>query len=156
VFGEPPDLLVVDGGRGQVGAALLGARDAGAPDAAIVGLAKARRGERGERALERVFLAASGRPIVLPAGSPESLLLERARDEAHRVAIRFHRRRRRKSSFASVLDGIRGLGPKRRTALLREFGSSRGVAAAGEEAVAAVVGSRALADRVLRAVRGAP
>jgi len=154
VFGEPPDLLVVDGGRGQVGAAAEGAREAGARDVAIVGLAKARRGEAGERSLERVFLGASGRPVVLPPGSPESLLLERVRDEAHRVAIRFHRKRRGRSSLASVLDGIPGLGPKRRTALLRAFGSSRGVAEAREDAVASVVGSRALADRVLRAVRG--
>jgi excinuclease ABC subunit C len=90
--------------------------------------------------------------VVLPPGSPESLLLERVRDEAHRVAIGFHRKRRTKTSFASVLDGIPGLGPKRRMALLRAFGSSKGVEGAPEEEVARVVGSRDLAARVLRAL----
>jgi excinuclease ABC subunit C len=74
------------------------------------------------------------------------------RDEAHRVAIGYHRKRRRGTSFASVLDGIPGLGPKRRTALLRRFGSSRGIAAAAEEEVAAALGSRALAARVREAL----
>jgi excinuclease ABC subunit C len=153
VFGEPPDLLLVDGGRGQVGAALAAARACGAEGVAIAGLAKARRGEPGDRARERVFLGPSGRAVPLAPGSPESLLLERVRDEAHRVAIRFHRKRRGRTSLASVLDGIPGLGPRRRTALLRRFGSSRGVAEADPGEVAAAVGSKAVADRVLRAVR---
>jgi excinuclease ABC subunit C len=154
VYGPPPDLLVVDGGAGQLGAAREGARDAGAAAAAIVGLAKARRGRPGDRDKERVYVDPDRPPVVLPPGSPESLLLERARDEAHRVAVAFHRRRRKGTSFGSVLDGIPGLGPKRRIALLRRFGSSKGVAAAGEEEVAVVVGP-ALAARVLRAVREA-
>jgi excinuclease ABC subunit C len=155
VYGPPPDLLVVDGGAGQLGAALEGARDAGAAAVAIVGLAKARRGRPGDRDKERVYVDPGRPPVVLPPGSPESLLLERVRDEAHRVAVAFHRKRRGRTSLGSALDGIPGLGPKRRTALLRRFGSSKGVAAAAEEEVAAVVGSKALAARVLRAVREA-
>jgi excinuclease ABC subunit C len=155
VFGPLPDLLVLDGGAGQLGAARAAAREAGAPGLPMVGLAKARRGRPGDRDKERVFVDPDRGPVVLPPGSPESLLLERVRDEAHRVAIGFHRKRRKGTSFASVLDGIPGLGPKRRMALLRAFGSSKGVAAAAEEEVAAVLGSRALAGRVLEAVRGA-
>ncbi len=148
VFGPKPDLLVVDGGAGQLSAALRAAGDA----VVVVGLAKARRGKAGDGDKERVFLHPDRAPVVLPPGSPESLLMERVRDEAHRVAIGFHRKRRKKTSFASVLDGIPGLGPKRRMALLREFGSSRGIGEAGEERVAAAVGSRDLAARVLRAL----
>ena len=99
-----------------------------------------------------MFLDPDRPPVVLPPGSPESLLLERVRDEAHRVAIGFHRKRRKKTSFASVLDGIPGLGPKRRMALLRSFGSSKGIAEAGAAEVAAVTGSMALAARVLKAL----
>jgi excinuclease ABC subunit C len=153
VFGPPPDLLVVDGGAGQLGAALEAIARTGS-EVRAVGLAKARRGQGGDRDRERVFLESGGTPVVLAAGSPESLLLERVRNEAHRVAVAFHRRRRGRTSLASVLDGIPGLGPKRRMALLRRFGSSRGVAAAEESELARVVGSRDLAARVLRAVRG--
>lgn len=155
IYGAPPDLLLVDGGRGQVAAAVAAAREAGAGEVAIAGLAKARRGRGGEGDRERVFLPGRPTPVVLPPGSPESLLLERVRDEAHRVAVGFHRKRRGRTSLASVLDAIPGVGPKRRTALLRRFGSSRGVAAATEEEVAAVLRSRVLAGRVLAAVRGA-
>ncbi len=153
-FGEPPDLLVVDGGKGQLGAALEGAAAAGWAPAALAGLAKARAGREGDGDRERVFLPGSATPVVLPPGSPESLLLERVRNEAHRVAIGFHRKRRGRTSLRSVLDGIPGVGPKRRTALLRRFGSSRGIAAAGVEEVAAEVGGREVAERVLKAVRG--
>jgi excinuclease ABC subunit C len=151
-FGPPPDLMVVDGGAGQLGAALEAIARVGVAVRAV-GLAKARRGKSGDGDKERVFLDAGAPPVVLAPGSPESLLLERIRDEAHRVAIGFHRKRRGRSSLASVLDGIPGLGPKRRMALLRRFGSSRGVAAAAEEDLAEVLGSRALAARVLGTVR---
>ncbi len=157
-FGPLPDLLVVDGGAGQLGAArkaLAAVRGAGAGPT-VVGLAKARRGRPGDGDRERVFVDPDRGPVVLPPGSPECLLLERVRDEAHRVAIAFHRKRRGRSSLASVLDGIKGLGPKRRTALLRAFGSSKGIAAAGEGEVAAVLGSPALAERVLGVLRRAP
>ena len=148
VYGAPPDLLVVDGGAGQLAAAL---RAAGTR-LRVVGLAKARRGREGDGDKERVFVDPARPPVVLPPGSPESLLLERVRDEAHRVAIGFHRKRRGKTSLASALDGIPGLGPRRRTALLRAFGSSKGIAAAGEAEVARVLRSPALASRVLEAL----
>ncbi len=151
-FGEPPDLLLVDGGRGQLTAARQGAAAAGAADVPLAGLAKARKGRAGDGDRERVFLAPTGAPVVFPPGAPETLLLERVRDEAHRVAIGFHRKRRSGTSLASVLDTIPGLGPSRRTALLRRFGSSRGVAAATEDEIAAVVRSRPLAARVREAL----
>jgi excinuclease ABC subunit C len=147
VFGPRPDLLVVDGGAGQLSAALRAAGDR----VRVVGLAKARRGRPGDRDKERVYVDPDRPPVVLPPGSPESLLLERVRDEAHRVAIGFHRKRRKRTSFGSVLDGIPGLGPKRRMALLRRFGSSKGIGAATEGEVAEVVGA-AVAARVLRAL----
>lgn len=118
----------------------------------MAGLAKARPEREGDGARERVFLPGSAEPVVLPPGSPESLLLERVRNEAHRVAVGFHRKRRGRSSLRSVLDGIPGLGPKRRMALLRRFGSSKGVAGASVEEIAAVVGGRALAERVLKSL----
>ncbi len=154
-FGEPPDLLLVDGGRGQLGAALAAAAEVGGAPVAMAGLAKARPGRPGDQARERVFLGPRGEAVPLPPGAPETLLLARVRDEAHRVAVAYHRKVRARSSFASVLDGIPGLGPRRRTALLRAFGSSAGVAGATPEAVAEVVGSRPVAESVLKRLHAA-
>ncbi|MHC4923159.1 MAG: excinuclease ABC subunit UvrC [Planctomycetota bacterium] len=156
VFGAPPDLLLVDGGQGQVGAAVEGAGEAGVADVPMAGIAKARRGRDGEAARERLFAPGATAPVILPPGAPETHLVERIRDEAHRVAITFHRNRRRKGALKSVLDDIQGVGPKRRTALLRAFGSSKGIAEAGVDAVEEVLRSRSLAERVIAAVTARP
>jgi excinuclease ABC subunit C len=124
----PPDLVVIDGGAGQLAEALK----AVPPGTAVVGLAKARH-VRGQRKYERVYLPGHRAPLALPPDGPETYLLARIRDEAHRFAIEYHRRLRAKRTVKSELDAIPGLGPKRRTALLRAFGSASGVRDAGEE-----------------------
>jgi len=121
-----PDLVVIDGGAGQLGEA----RRVVPESIAVVGLAKARR-RLGKP--ERVYLPDRRTPIPLPVDAPETYLLARIRDEAHRFAIEYHRRLRRKRTLKSELDVIPGLGPKRRTKLLRAFGSSGGVRQAGRE-----------------------
>lgn len=124
----PPDLIVIDGGAGQ----LAEASKAIPAGVAVVGLAKARN-VRGERKYERVYLPGRRTPLALPPDSSETYLLARIRDEAHRFAIEYHRRLRAKRTVRSELDAIPGLGPKRRTALLRAFGSASGVREASEE-----------------------
>jgi len=124
-----PDLVVIDGGAGQLGQAL-----AVVPEGtAVVGLAKARAVRGGARKPERVYLPGRRTPVPLPSDAPETYLLARIRDEAHRFAIEYHRRLRSKRTLRSELDGIAGLGPRRRTALLRAFGSAAGVREAGLE-----------------------
>jgi excinuclease ABC subunit C len=114
-----PDLVVIDGGAGQLGEAVRAA-PAGT---AIVGLAKAKTLRGGGRTLERVYLPGQRTPIVLPPDAPETYLLARIRDEAHRFAITYHRKLRDKQLTKSVLDDVPGLGPTRRKRLLKEFGS---------------------------------
>src|SRR5690606_34913957 len=115
----------VDGGKGQLGAALAAAEELGlARDVWIVGLAKSRLkgiGDARERTAERLFLPGAAAPVALAHGAPETLLLAALRDEAHRFAITYHRKVR--GSLTSELDAVTGLGPARRRALLRHFGS---------------------------------
>ncbi len=138
-----PDLVVIDGGAGQ----LAEASKAVPKDVAVVGLAKARV-LRGERKYERVYLHGRRAPLELPPDAPETYLLARIRDETHRFAITYHRRLRAKRTVRSELDAIPGLGPKRRTALLRAFGSTSGVREAGEEELRAA----GMPERVVAAI----
>ncbi len=124
-----PDLVVIDGGPEQLSAVL----DALPEGVAAVGLAKARSNKQGEQRFERIFKPGRRTPVILPPDAPETYLLTRIRDEAHRFAITYHRRLRSKRALKSALDAIDGLGPKRRTLLLREFGSTQGVKNASEE-----------------------
>jgi len=152
--GELPDLVVIDGGAGQLRSALAAAEDAGAFELRIVALAKARAPgrARGPRE-ERLFLAPEAEPVVLARGSPVRNLLERLRDEAHRFAVTYHRKERGK--LRSRLDSIAGLGPVRRKALLARFGSVKGVEAASVEELASVPGiSVRLAQGIVAALRG--
>lgn len=147
-----PDLLVVDGGRGQVQAALRALDELGlVDDVPVVGLAKARlRGERGKRKRtdERLVLPEREEPIVLPDGEIDTLLVTAIRDEAHRFAIEYHRKLR--GRIGSQLDEIEGVGPTRRRALLRHFGSLTAVQNADREALRAVPGlPEAVAERIL-------
>ena len=143
---ELPDLLLVDGGKGQLGVARAAARDLGLDDLALASLAKSRvqeatPGAEGvERSPERVFLPGAKDPLLLRQNSAELLLLARLRDEAHRFAITYHRRRRKAATLKSALDDIPGLGPARRNALLTTLGSVEGVRRASEEALAEVPG----------------
>lgn len=127
-----PDLILIDGGLGQLGAALEGLKDTGHQSLPILGLAKA----RGEKE-ERVFLAGRKNPIVLKPHSPATHLLQRIRDEAHRFAITFHRKLRGQSLLASVLDQVTGIGAMRRNRLLNQFGSLDRLAAASDDALRA-------------------
>ena len=156
---ELPDLLIIDGGEGQLAAAHRAIADVGlGEDLAVVGLAKSRlQGfERGRRvaSAERLVLAGRSAPVALPEGAPVTLLVARIRDEAHRFAISYHRKVRER--LTSELDRIPGVGPSRRRALLRRFGSLRGVREAGLEELKAVPGlGAAVAERVFHALRGA-
>jgi excinuclease ABC subunit C len=126
-----PDLVLVDGGRPQVGAALGALAAAGLADLPLAGIAKER---------EELFLPGRGTPIVLPATSQALYLVQRIRDEAHRFAIGYHRRLRAKAQVHSVFDDMAGVGPRRRAALLRVFGSVKRIREAPVEQVAAVPG----------------
>ncbi len=152
---ELPDLLLVDGGKGQLGMALKAVEDAGVDGLAVAGIAKARTrpgpaaGDPGDRIVDRLFLPGRSNPVVFPPRSAGLFLLQRVRDEAHRFAVSYHRRRRRNATLASVLDAVPGVGEKRRAALLRRFGSIEGVRAAGVDEIAAVPGiPRAVAERI--------
>jgi excinuclease ABC subunit C len=129
-----PDLLVVDGGKGQLNVALDVLRRLGVTDLKVVALAKpAREGET-----DKVFLPGRKNPVMLPASSGALHLLQRIRDEAHRFAITYHKRLRKKSRLRSALSDIPGVGEKRRKALLKHFGSLDRVKEASVEELAAV------------------
>jgi excinuclease ABC subunit C len=144
---ELPDLFVVDGGRGQLGVALAAARDLGLHDLPIVGLAKERESPVGEKLVDRVYLPGQKNPVPLRPGSPELLILVRARDEAHRFSNRGRKQTGKKRRLASELDQVKGLGPKTRKALLTALGSVAGIRDASDAEILAVpgVGSRQLA-----------
>lgn len=112
--GKLPDLVVVDGGKGQLGAAIQALREMDIPPLPILGLAKKH---------EEVFLPGRSEPLIIDPASPALKLLQAARDEAHRFAVAFHRLLRRKRIADSVLADVEGIGPKRREQLLKEFGS---------------------------------
>ena len=113
-FAYPPNLLVIDGGKGQLGVAVRVLEELGLEDISVVGLAKR---------LEEVFRPGESESIRIPRDSPALYLLQQVRDEAHRFAITYHRSLRDKKMTASVLDEVPGLGPNRRTKLLKQFGS---------------------------------
>lgn len=142
-FAYPPALLVVDGGAPQARAAQDALMAAGMADLPVVGLAKR---------MEEVWLPDREDPVILPRTSEGLYLLQRVRDEAHRTAIAFHRKRRGRRATASALDGVPGLGPTRIKALLAQFGSVRRVAEATPEELAAVPG---IGPRVAAAVHAA-
>jgi len=124
-----PDLILIDGGRGQLNAALSAIDKAGAGPVPIASLAKEN---------EEIFIPRRAKPVVLPRSSPGLQLLERLRDEAHRFALGYHQKVRSRVSIASALDAVPGIGPKRRRALLKQFGSLAGIRRASPEELAAV------------------
>ena len=135
-----PDLVVIDGGLGQVNAARGVLDSLGLQDLPVIGLAKER---------EEIFMPGLGQPLVLPPTSQALYLVQRLRDEAHRFAITYHRKLRAKAQTRSLLDEVPGVGPSRKRALLRVFGSTRQMKSASVDEIAAVPGiSRALAERI--------
>jgi excinuclease ABC subunit C len=129
-FSYRPGLLVVDGGQPQVNAAAKALEDSGVEDLAVIGLAKR---------LEEIWLPNNPFPVILPRGSESLFLLQRIRDEAHRFAITAQRKQR-KSSIATELEAIEGLGEKRVSALLRRFGSAKRLRLASVDEIAEVAG----------------
>ena len=130
-FAALPDLIVIDGGKGQLSAGMKVLEPLLEHGVAVVSLAKR---------IEEVFMPGRGDPILLQQGSDALQLLQRTRDEAHRFAITFHRSRRDQAMTASVLDGVRGVGPARKRALLRHFGSPDRLLTASREELEAVPG----------------
>ncbi len=144
-FAYPPSLIVIDGGGGQVDAAVRALTDLGITDVAVCGLAKR---------LEEVWLPGEDSPVILPRTSEGLYLLQRVRDEAHRFAITYHRAKRGAAQTVSALDNLPGLGPARRKALLKHFGSVRKLRAASAEQIAEVGGfGPRLAEAVAAALR---
>jgi excinuclease ABC subunit C len=146
-FAYPPNLVVVDGGAGQVAAAAAALAELGIDDVAVCGLAKR---------MEEVWLPDEEYPVILSRTSEGIYLLQRVRDEAHRFAITYHRAKRGKAMTVSALDAVPGLGPARRAALLKKFGSVKALSAASAEDIASVpgIGPR-LAETVAGALRRA-
>ena len=138
-WSKTPDLVLIDGGKGHLHAAqeALSQVEAALPLASIA------------KEHEDIFLPGREDPVRLPSTSPAMYLVQRVRDEAHRFALAYHHRLRQKRAFVSALDTIQGIGPKRKKALLRQFGSVQGIREAAVEDVAAVEGmTRSLAERV--------
>ncbi len=174
--GDLPDLLVIDGGKGQLNVALAALRDSEVPGLDVISLAKSRTLEAAREAdreaaepradggdvegsathsPERVFLPHIKDPVVLKQNTSELFLLTRLRDEAHRFAITYHRKLRDRRTLRSGLDEIPGIGSARRRALLKRFGSLKGVREASPAELTEVPGiSLALADRIAAILKG--
>jgi len=141
-----PDLLMVDGGKGQLAEAVRVLGELQIEGVDVTAVAKGRSRRPGQ---EQVFLAGRDRPFILPPDSPALRLVQQIRDEAHRFAIAGHRARRGKTRRRSILEDVPGLGPKRRSLLLREFGGLQGVDKASVEDLSRVKGiGRGLAEKI--------
>jgi len=146
--GVVPDLILIDGGKGQVGAARSALQEIGLHEAVVVGVAK---GPERKPGLEELILEQEGRTLELAPSHPGLHLIQQIRDEAHRFAIVGHRARRGKARTTSALQEIPGIGAKRRQALLAAFGGLRGVQSAAVDEIAKVEGiSRPLAERIYK------
>jgi excinuclease ABC subunit C len=130
-FAALPDLIVIDGGKGQLSAGMKALEPFTERGVAVISLAKR---------IEEIFVPERSEPILLEKGSDALRLLQRVRDEAHRFAITFHQSRRDRAMTASVLDGVRGVGPARKRAMLRHFGSPDRLLTASREELEAVPG----------------
>jgi excinuclease ABC subunit C len=139
-WGIIPDLIVVDGGKGQLNAALEVRQELKLDSIPMASLAKEN---------EEIFMPGASQPVQIAKDSPALHILQRARDEAHRFAVSYHRKLRRKEAITSVLDSIHGIGPKRKKALLKKFGSVEGIKAASLEQLSQTEGmTSALAQKV--------
>jgi len=147
--GQLPDLLLIDGGKGQLNAAEAALAELGVEGLRLVGVAK---GEERKPGKERLFLSGQAGATILPPDSLALHLIQQVRDEAHRFAITGHRQRRAKARTASALEEVPGIGERRRQALLKHLGGLQEVTKAGIEELVRVPGiSPALARRIYEA-----
>lgn len=144
-FSELPDLVLIDGGKGQLNVGLAVLNELDIEGMETLGLAKRQ---------EEVFAAGRSDPILLPPESEALLLLRQIRDEAHRFAVSYHRKLRTRRSLSSVLDEIPGVGPKRRHLLIRRFGSVQLLAQATADEIASAGIPKELATRILERLKG--
>jgi excinuclease ABC subunit C len=152
--GKVPDLILIDGGKGQVSAARAALADLGLHQACVVGIAK---GPERKPGAEELILESGSRSLELAPSHPGLHLVQQIRDEAHRFAVLGHRARRGKARTTSMLNEIPGIGAKRRQALIEHFGGLRGVQAAAVDDIAKVTGiSRPLAERIYKHLHAAP
>jgi excinuclease ABC subunit C len=143
LFSFLPDLIIIDGGKGQLGRAVKVLENVGlAGKVPVVGLAKQQ---------EEIFLPHKSEPLILPRHSQGLYLVQRIRDEAHRYGITAHRAKRSKLGMASILDAVPGIGPTRRKALLKHFGSVDKIREASVEELAAVKGMNESAAENIKA-----
>ncbi len=143
-FGVIPDLVLIDGGKGQLSAALEVFLELGLDDVPLASLAKEN---------EELFVPHTPEPIILPRNSQALYLVQRIRDEAHRFAITYHRNLRSKNSLKSPLDNVTGIGPKRKRMLMRRFGTLKGIREAAVDDLASVPGmTRSLAIRLKQTI----
>lgn len=140
-FSRFPDLIIIDGGKGQLGAALSSMRKLNVDGIPAIGLAEE---------FDEIYTSQTGEPLVLPGNSSALHLLQRIRDEAHRFALTYHRSLRKKMSTHSVLQDIPGIGPKRMKNLIKAFGSVAGIKNASLEQLASVSGMNRKAAEVLK------
>ena len=140
-FAAAPDLVLIDGGKGQLSSAVEVMLHLGLQDIQLASIAKRE---------EEIFLPDAAEPEIMPKNSQGLFLLQRARDEAHRFAVTFHRNLRGKSSVKSALDLVPGIGPKRRKMLIRSFGSVKGIREASEDQIAAAPGMTAKVARQIK------
>jgi excinuclease ABC subunit C len=144
--GPFPDLILIDGGRGQLSAAYEALEAIGLGNLVAVGLAKKE---------EVIFTRERPEPVVLPEHDPALLLIQRIRDEAHRFAVTYHRNVRGRRALTSIFDEMPGIGPARKAALLKRFGSVRALRDASVEDIAAVpLMSQSLAESVKSVLAG--
>jgi len=149
---ELPDLLVVDGGLGQLNAARAVLKDLGVKNVPLIGLAKPKtERKKGDRQTpDKIVLPGVKNPLILRNNHPVLHLLQRIRDESHDTAVRYHRRRRRSRQLHSALEDLAGVGPARRVTLLRHFGGMAAIRAAKFSEIAALPGFGPRLARVIR------